>query len=48
MEFDDSHHTCAECGHTVDIEDFQGDEGGAADAAGVLACPNCGYLDWGD
>lgn len=50
MSSTDNHvHTCPSCGHTADVDEFvAGDAGSAADSAGVLQCPECGELDWGD
>lgn len=40
--------TCAACGHVAPLDDVVNEEGSTADAAGVLQCPECGELDWGD
>ena len=44
MEDDDWE--CSECEFQGEPE--SGDQGGDGDAAGVVQCPECGALDWGD
>lgn len=43
----DDQQECPHCGHKGDVDDFVSDSE-TADAAGVLVCPECGDLIWGD
>lgn len=44
----DDEWTCPACGHTCPVDEAMGELGGDQDAAGVLSCPECHELDWGD
>ena len=44
----DESFVCPTCGHVAPLDDVVNEAGTDADAAGVLQCPECGELDWGD